>query len=42
MSKIVANLSKQGLVTAAMKLNRKALNEKYKSDIEAAYKKAGN
>ncbi|KAF3903802.1 hypothetical protein AA313_de0203380 [Arthrobotrys entomopaga] len=31
-----------GLLTAAMKLNRKGLTEKYKAEIDAAYKKAGN
>ncbi|KAK6337732.1 long-chain fatty acid-CoA ligase [Orbilia brochopaga] len=31
-----------GLLTAAMKLNRKGLTEHYKAEIEEAYKKAGN
>ncbi|EWC47214.1 hypothetical protein DRE_03333 [Drechslerella stenobrocha 248] len=31
-----------GLLTAAMKLNRKGLTERYKSEIDDAYKKAGN
>jgi len=31
-----------GLLTAAMKLNRKGLVEKYKKEIDEAYKKAGN
>ncbi|KAK6517175.1 long-chain fatty acid-CoA ligase [Arthrobotrys conoides] len=31
-----------GLVTAAMKLNRRGLTDHYKTEIDAAYKKAGN
>ncbi|EPS40014.1 hypothetical protein H072_6184 [Dactylellina haptotyla CBS 200.50] len=31
-----------GLLTAAMKLNRKGLTENYKAEIDEAYKKAGN
>jgi long-chain acyl-CoA synthetase len=32
----------QGLTTSAQKLNRKVILEKYKKEVEHAYKKAGS